>query len=96
MEPMYELTRPRTLARRTTLALLTALAVTLGAVAAPLAPAAHAGSKPSVILGAAVGFDAARGTPEIGRGGPGPSSRPDDGPGTIDAAGSKPGVGGQK
>jgi hypothetical protein len=50
MTTMQVHTRTRT-ARRTTLALLTGVAVTLGAIAAPLAGTAHAGGASGGVLG---------------------------------------------
>ena len=83
----------RTPTRQRALVLLAALAVTLSAVAAPLAGTAHAGgSKPSIVVGlnAAAEVDAARGTPDIG----GHHTAPKSGPGAdpIVTGGSKPGI----
>ncbi|MGE0544812.1 MAG: hypothetical protein AB7R89_32035 [Dehalococcoidia bacterium] len=50
MTTMQVHTRTRT-ARRTTLALLAALAITLSAIAAPLAGTAHAGGASGGVLG---------------------------------------------
>jgi hypothetical protein len=92
---MHRRTRPRTqTARRATLALLAALAVTLGAVAAPLAGTAHAGSKPSIAVGAnavAVDLAAARSPSAIRSGhAAAPARDPGAGAGTIDTRMSAP------
>lgn len=99
---------PRTrTARRTTLALLTGLAVTLGAIAAPLAGTAHAGGASGGVLGdrtaarSGVGYqsDVAVGTGSLddhgskpGGAGDGVAADRHPGAGTVEPAGRKPGV----
>lgn len=94
-------------ARRTTLALLAGLAVTLGAIAAPLAGTAHAGGASGGVLGdrtaahRSVGNrpDVAAGTGGVDAGTSKPGGAGDGvmadrhpGAGTIETAGRKPGV----